>query len=77
MHADMKIHAVAPFEPVREIKALLAERALIEERLDTWRDLMTAADDGMDGNINFNPELLVARLETVESRIMTLRRHVH
>lgn len=77
MNADLKIHAVAAFEPSRDMTALLAERATLDQRLETWRDLMLAADDGMAGDINFDPEPLVARLEIVDAKITILRRRLN
>ena len=77
MHNMLQLQAVAAFEPAREITALLAERALLDQKLETWRDLMSAADDGMHGDIDIEPERVMARLELVEARIATLQRRLH
>jgi hypothetical protein len=77
MNMTPRLGIAAKSNPAGEMEALLAERHLLNEKLETWRSLMTAADDGMDGDIWIDPEPIAARLDIVHARITLLRRRLH
>mgnify|MGYP003539123881 CR=1 FL=1 len=77
MQTQSQIFTIHSGAKSRELEALASERALLDQKLETWRDLMSAADDGMHGDINIDPERITARLDAVEARIAMLRRRLH